>query len=60
MKEEQVMGLLYKIYQSVQIDREPDEDDLAGRTETFAPDELPVSLLQLLANPVGGAAGRKD
>jgi len=56
------MGLLYKIYQSVQIglDREQEEDELSGRTEAASADELPVSLLQLLANPVGGAAGREN
>ncbi|PRX65723.1 hypothetical protein B0G52_11777 [Cohnella sp. SGD-V74] len=51
------MGLLYTIYQSVQDGQEREReasDDLSGQEEAG---DIPVSLVHLLANPIGRAAG---
>ncbi|WP_372630394.1 hypothetical protein [Cohnella sp.] len=51
------MGLLYTIYQSVQDghEREREASDVLSGQEEAA--DIPVSLVHLLANPIGRAAG---
>ncbi len=57
------MGLLYKIYQTLQEghEREADAtDDRSGMEDEASAADFPVSLAQLLANPVGGESGEQS
>ena len=56
------MGLLYKIYQTVQEGHEREHDVTDGQAEMEGgalEADLPVSLVHLLANPIGRASGEQ-
>ncbi|MFC4597313.1 hypothetical protein [Cohnella hongkongensis] len=57
------MGLLYRIYQSVQEGQEregAEADDVGGQESGPAAVDVPVSLLQLLSRPIGGAGDQDE